>query len=144
MTGPEPPEDPKYPQLFENGLDEETGARNFLLWIQECYLEVVNYHDPNAGPDQIDGMIATEYEDTEDQVRFAELGPKAGVVAGRYLAESAGTFGKWKVIVRRNNKGKMKTPWAYEFEEIAGDLKGLYRYDKKYRVIDTLRKDAPL
>ncbi len=133
MVEPEPPEDPKFPKLFDSGRDEETGARDFLLWIEECYIEAEQYHDPS---------ITETYSD-EDLIRFAELGPKPGVVASRYLAESAGDFGNWKIIVRRNDKGRMKTPWAYEFETIEGDLDGLCRYMREQPVTYSLRKKAP-
>ncbi len=144
MTGSEPPEEPKFPQLFESGRKEQAGARDLLLWIEECYLQAVNYDDPCAGPDQIEDMIATEYEDTDDQVSFAELGPKPGVVANRYLAKSAGQFGNWKVVMRRNDKGRMKTPWSYEFETIEGDIEGFCRYITERRVTYALRNMAPL
>lgn len=86
----------------------------------------------------------TETYSQEDKIRFAELGPKPGVVASRHLAESYGQFGKWKVVVRRNDKGRMKTPWSYEFETIEGDPKGFCYYLMRYRIVKTLRKNAPI
>ena len=68
MIGPEPPEEPKYPQLFESGRTEQAGARSFLLWIEEC----------NIDPDQIRDPTVTETYSQEDKIRFAELGPKPG------------------------------------------------------------------
>ncbi len=127
MVEPEPPEDPKFPKLFDSGRSEETGARSFLLWIEECYIEADQYRDPTI----------TESHDIEDKVKFVKIH------AGLYLAESTGTFGNWKVVVSRNNKGVEKTPWAYEFKTIEGDLTGLCRYLTNYRIGTTLRKNAP-
>ncbi len=128
MPESEPPENPKFPKLFDSGVHEETGARDFLLWIEECYIEADQYHDPTV----------TESHDIEDKIKFVELD------VNLYLAESAGTFGNWKAVVSRNNKGVEKTPWAFEFKTIEGDLDGLCRYIRERRVTFSLRKKAPL
>ena len=79
-----------------------------------------------------------ETYDSEDKIKFVKIH------AGLYLAESDGRFDQWKVVVSRNNKGVEKTPWAYEFKSIEGDLTGLCRYIKERRITDSLRRGAPL
>jgi len=114
-----------FPYIFRDGDAEWRAAESFLLWVEDLYID----YDRSFPPKSEDAPIINESLDEKDEILFAEIDPDSEESWSRYLVESSGKYGFWKVIVRRDRKTlKSQNLKIYSFETIDGDWKGFCQY----------------